>query len=798
MFSSLFLFTLLATQKCHNIGGGADRLKNLNHVVNLNNNNSNASNNNLQLNFLNLNATTASSSSAAGLVSGLSTSAGSTTNAQYRFQSPPNSLWLPNKFTTTTGGGGSGGSGSSSSAVAPGSGADRRTSLAKQQTRKLEKASLLPLSTSSNSFLLQQHPRPVVATLGGAGSPYNGGIPSSPSSSTTATALQILAEADLHLQEQQQQRQREQRPRKEDRELSQLVEAEGEHDEDEDPHPCPDNLHLILLKPGSPSHYGGDLLSATTSHPPATTSSNHLRTQARTAAKAAREEEDEDADLRLRIIESELEADLAATSNTASTAQAPSQPQVHAEDISLSPMRHSPLYSATGLPGTASRYSYQSPVSSSQRDLREQLLLPPPARTTYIPTPTPQPPPSHHSHILHASAAGRPVFSRSQSVPENSLLFDSEDEELLLLEAAATASHHAPSPTYTAAVSAYDDHLLNPLREPSTPIGLLHASATDPLLSGPRPSSSLHSHSRLGHHAYTDPLLQGLHDRRPLSRRSNASDRLIRNPFAGSLDLSSSAVTERYLRLNRYSRSSDLPTTASHAGQHHLTTSLGAKLEAAAQATRRLTDRQRDRNSATAASVAATERRAQRAALASTGAPLTLGRSLQLVTENATRRAQAEQRKKSVRFGAEDLNWISLLGAAAGDYGLGGLGLEEDAWMTVEDVRSGRWARWDALCKQESQDSQTRDSGIETGSCFTSSEDSNRGSAADHHHHHYYHHHSRKVRTNKRERLFVEYNLIFNQHLSTTPYYTCRHKPIHITNNCYSLSTYLSDLTHPN
>ena len=51
---------------------------------------------------------------------------------------------------------------------------------------------------------------------------------------------------------------------------------------------------------------------------------------------------------------------------------------------------------------------------------------------------------------------------------------------------------------------------------------------------------------------------------------------------------------------------------------------------------------------------------------------------------------------------------------------------DDDAWMTVEDVRSGRWARWDTQ-RQESQDSQTRDSGIETGSCFTSSEDSNRG-----------------------------------------------------------------------
>ena len=71
--------------------------------------------------------------------------------------------------------------------------------------------------------------------------------------------------------------------------------------------------------------------------------------------------------------------------------------------------------------------------------------------------------------------------------------------------------------------------------------------------------------------------------------------------------------------------------------------------------------------------------------------------------------------------------------SAAVDRHLGGVSLpmmtlpdEEQPWMTIEDVRSGRWARWDAL-RQESQESQTRDSGIETGSCFTSSEDSNRG-----------------------------------------------------------------------
>ena len=64
-----------------------------------------------------------------------------------------------------------------------------------------------------------------------------------------------------------------------------------------------------------------------------------------------------------------------------------------------------------------------------------------------------------------------------------------------------------------------------------------------------------------------------------------------------------------------------------------------------------------------------------------------------------------------------------------------GLGIEQDAWMSVEDVRTGRWARWDALVKQESQE--TRDSGIETGSCFTSSEDSHRGSASEHLNHYH-------------------------------------------------------------
>jgi hypothetical protein len=155
--------------------------------------------------------------------------------------------------------------------------------------------------------------------------------------------------------------------------------------------------------------------------------------------------------------------------------------------------------------------------------------------------------------------------------------------------------------------------------------------------------------------------------------------------------------------------------------------------------------------------------------------PLTLGRSLQLVTSGALSsgsglyRSQyatatsgagppppsalagsdtnGYRRKKTVRFNSEE--WSRRppppprlashlyydgcdepyhLGLPHGVAGGGGglLATEDELWMGVEDVRSGRWARWDGL-RQESQESATRDSGIETGSCFTSSEDSNRG-----------------------------------------------------------------------
>jgi hypothetical protein len=122
-----------------------------------------------------------------------------------------------------------------------------------------------------------------------------------------------------------------------------------------------------------------------------------------------------------------------------------------------------------------------------------------------------------------------------------------------------------------------------------------------------------------------------------------------------------------------------------------------------------------------------------------------LGRSLQLVTENFGRfSSAADRRKKTVRFNSEEWSRQAAAAAAAAGYPgsaylpghpplltpyLDGCFLadaEDDSWMSIEDVRSGRWARWEAV-RQESQDSQTRDSGIETGSCFTSSEDSNRG-----------------------------------------------------------------------
>ncbi|CAB4060956.1 RIMS2 [Lepeophtheirus salmonis] len=94
--------------------------------------------------------------------------------------------------------------------------------------------------------------------------------------------------------------------------------------------------------------------------------------------------------------------------------------------------------------------------------------------------------------------------------------------------------------------------------------------------------------------------------------------------------------------------------------------------------------------------------------------PLTLGRSLQLVTSGsflASTASSSEQHRN----------------IASGGGGGGGLATGIGApTTTTQDVESGRWAHWDTI-RQESQESATRDSGIETSSCFTSSEDSNRG-----------------------------------------------------------------------
>ena len=129
--------------------------------------------------------------------------------------------------------------------------------------------------------------------------------------------------------------------------------------------------------------------------------------------------------------------------------------------------------------------------------------------------------------------------------------------------------------------------------------------------------------------------------------------------------------------------------------------------------------------------------------------PITLGRSLQMVTGSGamgtmggatTAGGGADplplqdangfgRRKKTVRFNSEEWGAGGPGGGASSNANrfADDCDFEDgELWMTIEDVRSGRWTRWDTL-RQESQESQTRDSGIETGSCFTSSEDSNRG-----------------------------------------------------------------------
>jgi len=119
-------------------------------------------------------------------------------------------------------------------------------------------------------------------------------------------------------------------------------------------------------------------------------------------------------------------------------------------------------------------------------------------------------------------------------------------------------------------------------------------------------------------------------------------------------------------------------------------------------------------------------------------------RTLQTRPPNRDREAvlYPERRKKTVRFDS-----------VSDEFNESGNESWENGWMTIQDLRAGRWGPghghqpiwpdqrqpvtgipgisshrshgiiWD---RQESQDSTARDSGIDTSSCFTSSEDSNR------------------------------------------------------------------------
>ena len=308
---------------------------------------------------------------------------------------------------------------------------------------------------------------------------------------------------------------------------------------------------------------------------------------------------------------------------------------------------------------------------------------------------------------IFTRSSSRPVFTRSQSVPETYLL-DSADEELLLEAAAATL----------------DDPL------PITPSVVIHSQE----------SLLRNSSSRPYHTSSTAPRYYRPH--RPGSRTNYYQP--IQSDFATSRRI-----------LSRLSlSSSELPTNRHSAQAQDRFSLLQAELQAAAAASRRLTSNNRVLSSTSTRLIPY-----HKNPTSLSSSTLTLGRSLQLVTEQSKQAAaareiqhlealkklnQSQEKFRNPKFNSQE--WRLQHQDLFHDLSLfpsGGLGIEEDAWMSVEDVQSGRWARWDALVKQESQDSQTRDSGIETGSCFTSSEDSNRGSTSNdyhlHHSHHYFH-----------------------------------------------------------
>ena len=338
-----------------------------------------------------------------------------------------------------------------------------------------------------------------------------------------------------------------------------------------------------------------------------------------------------------------------------------------------SPMRHySPLYHSSGHSATSASLHHRS-----------ASLLPTEAQITASSgiQQAGQHSSPYSDHLLNQLSINRPQFTRSQSVPEQHQHYlDSADEELLLEAAAATL----------------DDPL------PITPSVVLNQPLLNP--------SYLNQPSRASSRASQHQPIQFHPTHRPLSLSSD------------------------WLPTSR--RSATAQDSLNHLGL------LQSDLQRASQKTRRLTSGLSSRHRTTR-----------------TSPPLTLGRTLELVTGSAEQEqnrhrsrtayaaaaalanelaAKATKVKKRGKIRIDSEEWRLQHAHLLSDPTLfpSGLGIEQDAWMSVEDVRSGRWARWDALVKQESQE--TRDSGIETGSCFTSSEDSTRGSASDPLHHYYH------------------------------------------------------------
>ena len=441
-----------------------------------------------------------------------------------------------------------------------------------------------------------------------------------------------------------------------------------------------------------------------------------------------------------------------------------------------SPMRHSPLYhSSTGQSGSISQrplFSSSSYISPAELQHHHHLQIPPTSATSHfgsashvaggplagLPTSIHPgisggpaapyvsaastyvgagglPPTSHVgiedpilSSLFSQPSHHRPPFTRSQSVPEQptvggiGYLHDSEQEELLL---EATA-HSLDAEQFT-------------------------GPNADPTLSFLRPQSrhsyfqqpSTSQHHQHHHHS----LPRGRSQLAAAVFSTSLPDRGTGLPGNFSSVFRSTTGTPFLSRplSSRLSYSSELPTTSNAAAVQDRLSLLYAEIEAARAASRRLTEPRNVRKS--------------NRSRAATGPALTIGRSLQLVTESATARAAAAEQalalsrsaalaagRKKPQFNQADWERRNVHLLQDPTLFPSGLGFEADSWMGVEDVRSGRWARWDALIpRQESQDSQARDSGIETGSAFTSSEDSNRGSASDPLHGYHHHCYQKKV-----------------------------------------------------